>query len=231
MRNSMYIPLALGVVFLLAFIAKCNKKRSVIGLFLKVATSVCFIGTGALAAYHNHPDLKFPLLVIVGLVFGILGDIFLDLKWLYTQHKDEYLYAGFTVFAIGHVFYCTAMGMRYGFGWKDFIFPVILGIIVVLFNVIIEKPSKQNFGKFRPAVLSYAFVLAFMAGCGLWAAFTVRTVETFMLAAGGVFFLLSDLVLSPMYFKPGSDTPLNFVINHVTYYLAQYLIAMSILFI
>ena len=31
-----------------------------------------------------------------------------------------------------------------------------------------------------------------------------------------------------MYFGEGKNTPVNFVLNHVTYYLAQYLIALSV---
>ena len=45
--------------------------------------------------------------------------------------------------------------------------------------------------------------------------------------AGGLF-LISDIILSGQYFGP-RNTPVNFVLNHVTYYIAQYLIALTII--
>ena len=49
---------------------------------------------------------------------------------------------------------------------------------------------------------------------------------------GGVMFLLSDLILSPMYFGPKEKNNFpNFFINHLTYYIAQYLLALSIAFL
>ena len=52
-----------------------------------------------------------------------------------------------------------------------------------------------------------------------------------MLFVGGVFFLISDLILSGTYFGEGKDRPVDIVTNHMTYYIAQYLIALSIAFV
>ena len=46
---------------------------------------------------------------------------------------------------------------------------------------------------------------------------------------GTVIFALSDLSLSIAFFRKGGNTKLNVVIIHVTYYIAQFLLALSIL--
>ena len=48
---------------------------------------------------------------------------------------------------------------------------------------------------------------------------------------GGVFFAISDLILSGTYFSTGKDRPVDVITNHATYYIAQFIIASSILFI
>ena len=46
---------------------------------------------------------------------------------------------------------------------------------------------------------------------------------------GTLIFALSDLSLSIAFFKKGGNTKVNVVIIHITYYLAQFLLALSIL--
>lgn len=62
-----------------------------------------------------------------------------------------------------------------------------------------------------------------------------------ILLAGAILFVLSDMVLSMTYFSKPADyerkgmlnpeSRLMIIVNHVTYYLAQFLIALSLLFI
>ncbi|HSV87129.1 MAG TPA: lysoplasmalogenase family protein, partial [Bacteroidales bacterium] len=54
-----------------------------------------------------------------------------------------------------------------------------------------------------------------------------------MLFSGATLFIISDLILSMQYFGPADNArkPALVVANHVTYYLAQFLIAFSILMV
>jgi hypothetical protein len=49
---------------------------------------------------------------------------------------------------------------------------------------------------------------------------------------GGILFLISDMILSAMYFdkNQSKNTSVNVVLNHATYYAAQFCIASSIMF-
>ena len=73
-------------------------------------------------------------------------------------------------------------------------------------------------------------VLGTMVGTSLWAAIKTGQVAYIVFNVGSLFFLLSDIILSPMYFaiKQDKNTPFNFVINHGTYYLGQFMIAFSV---
>ena len=52
-----------------------------------------------------------------------------------------------------------------------------------------------------------------------------------MMFIGGILFAVSDLVLSGTYFGTGHDKPFDIIANYISYYGAQFVIALSILFI
>ena len=49
-----------------------------------------------------------------------------------------------------------------------------------------------------------------------------------MMLIGGVLFAISDLVLSRTYFGEGHETPIDFILNYIFYYSAQFVIALSL---
>ena len=100
-------------------------------------------------------------------------------------------------------------------------------------NVLLEKPMKMVYGKFKAITAIYGFVLAFMtflsASLAIMNKFENMTLN--FMFAGGVFFLISDLILSGTYFGEGKRRPVDVITNHTTYYAAQFLIAASLMFI
>ncbi len=226
-----YLSMGLGMVSLVAFLAKCYKQRSVAGVFIKNITSIFFLFTTATATFYNQDFWKYGMLILIGGAFGMLGDIYLDQKWVYPQHNDNYLNAGFLSFGIGHFFYIGAIFLHLGFGLKDFLVPVIAGVVVAAFTLITEKPTKCHFGKFKAIVTVYCLVIGTMAGTALWGMIqTGFSVQYIVFVVAAVLFLLSDIILSSMYFGE-KNTLVNFVINHTTYYFAQFLIAFSVFLI
>ncbi len=227
-----YLSLGIGMCFLIAFMVMCNKKRSVLGVYIKNLTSIFFILTAVTGAFNNTdmPDAwKYTLPIVVGQVFGLMGDIYLDQKWLYPQHNDQYLNMGFISFGIGHFFYMGAMYTHASFEIKDMIVPLVIGAIVTVVNLALEKPTKQKYGKFFAIVTVYCMILGTMLGTAFWAYIKTKQISYLVYTIGAALFLLSDVILSPMYFaiKQDKNTPVNFVLNHTTYYVGQYLIALT----
>ena len=227
-----YCSIALGLVFFVLFVIKCHKQRSVGGVFLKNAISALFIITAIIALVDKPSEFQYGILILAGLVFGMLGDIYLDQKWVYPADDRKYLYAGFISFAIGHLFYIPAIilnARNYGLEMKYLWFAAAFAVLVSAFVLISEKPTKQHFGEFKITVMLYGLVVAGMAGVSMVAVICTKQPRFICCAIGGVMFLLSDLILSPMYFGPKEkNNPTNFFINHLTYYIAQYLLAFSI---
>lgn len=227
-----YLSLAIGACFLLAFLIKCNKKRSVPGVFLKSLTSVFFILTAVTGAFNNtaNPEAwRYAILIAAGGVLGLMGDIYLDQKWLYPEHSDQYLNLGFTSFALGHFFYIGAMYTHAKFEIKDLLIAIGIGALIMIVNMILEKPTKQDYGKFKAITIAYTLILGTMVGTAFWAAILTKQVSYIVFTIGAISFLVSDIILSPMYFsiKKNKNTPFNFVLNHVTYYVGQFMIAFT----
>lgn len=240
--TGIYVSIALGIAALIPFLVKCRKQRSVIGVFNKNIVSIFFIATAFFGVMRaiNAGDMsvvKYGVIIMFGMAFGILGDIYLDQKWVYPEDNDKYLYAGFIVFLIGHIFYMCSIFIKLS-EYKAlkptyFISTAVIAAVIAIGNLILEKPTKQHYGKFKTILVLYAFFVAGTLGASLTAAFVTKGTDAFIpfvvYAVGAVFFLLSDVILSPMYFGDGSkNTPANFIINHVTYYLGQYLFALTI---
>lgn len=239
--TGIYVSCALGLVFMIAFLVKCNKKRSVGGVFTKMTVSLFFIMTAFFGINHvisttaDMTVIKYGLMVVIGLVFGLLGDIYLDQKWVYPEDDEKYLYAGFAVFAVGHFFYVGAMIMKAEISFVHMLIAIALAFVIAIVNALLEKPSKLDYGKFRPIVFLYSAVVGLTmttAGVALVATYLAEgnlavCVPYIVFTLAGGLFLISDIILSGQYFGP-RNTPVNFVLNHVTYYIAQYMIALTI---
>ena len=132
---------------------------------------------------------------------------------------------------IGHTFFIPAMLI----GYRE-IKPlhIVLGVgICIAFcaaSLVMEKIMKMDYGRYRIPVVLYSF---FVSG-SLVASVIGMIVNGFsekyiLLSAGAAAFLLSDLVLSTIYFKEGGNTKLNVIVNHTLYYFAQFAFAATLL--
>ena len=232
-----FIALALGIVATIAFLVKRVKEGGVKAAMLKAFASTLFIATGVAAAASviGADKFSFALFVVMGLVMGLMGDIWLDLKWVYPETNDTYTFAGFGSFMIGHFFYLAGLFIHYADFTKP-LYIVIPAVVALLLGggvVILEKPMKMVYGKFKAITGVYGFVLGFMTflsgSLALMHNFKEMTLN--FMFVGGVLFLLSDLILSGTYFGEGKRRPVDIVTNHVAYYAAQFVIASAVLFI
>lgn len=232
-----FIALALGIVSLVAFMVKRVKEGGVKALMLKGLTSALFVACACAAAGQvlESEKFNFALFVILGLVLGLMGDIWLDLKFVYPKDNDIFTFAGFGAFMIGHVFFLAGLFKNFADFSKPLylILPLIISIVIAAGIIVLEKPMKMKYGKFKTITAVYACILAFMTllsgSLALMNSFSVMTLN--MMFAGGVFFLISDLILSGTYFGEGKNRPVDIITNHTTYYVAQFLIAAAIMFL
>lgn len=222
-----------GFIAFTVFMLVCHKKRSVNGVFIKNIVSYFFLFTTLASTKANPDSWNYAMILLLGGVLGLMGDIYLDQKWVYPDDKDKYLLFGFLSFGVGHLFYIRAISMAATFTIKDFIIPIAFGAFVAVINLFLEKPSEQDFGKFRAIVTAYGFVIGTMAASAAVAYYKTRSTAFLIFTISGLLFLVSDVILSAMYFTVGrnKNTVGRFVLNHATYYAAQYLIALTPVFL
>lgn len=231
------IVLALGIITTGIFIFKRVKDGDLKAAFVKAFASMLFIGTGCTAAASvlGSDKFSFALFVIPGLVFGLMGDVWLDLKWIYPKDDDSYTFAGFGSFMIGHLLYITGILVNFAdfSKWIYIAVAAVLAAVATAIMILLEKPMKVVYGKFKTITIFYGFVLffvTFLAGAlAVMHGFKEMTLN--LMFIGGVFFTISDIYLSGTYFGEGKRRPVDIIINHVAYYAAQFIIASSILFI
>ena len=228
------ISLTLGIILTLGFLILRVKKGGFFGLFSKTVASVAFIVTAITAADEKRSILEFSLFMIMGFMFGMLGDIWLDLKWIYVEEKDYFLYAGFISFLIGHIFFISAIIHNSPWTPTSIIISVAAALLIATIAVLLEKPMKLEYGKFKPIVFLYSTTLSMtLTTAAVTAYITGFETSWVVMTIGAALFLFSDLVLSGMYFakEQNKNTPVNVIVNHTLYYAAQFILASAIHFV
>ncbi|PKL35345.1 MAG: hypothetical protein CVV44_21280 [Spirochaetae bacterium HGW-Spirochaetae-1] len=225
-----WLALIPGIVAILFFLVVRVKRGGLPGTLAKSIPSFFFIVTACAALAANPDQYRYGLLIIPGLVCGLLGDIWLDLKYAYPGDADIYLYAGFYSFFVGHIFFITAIFSHYDWNVLTLVISFVLALAGAVINIALERPLKLNMGAFKITCFIYGLSLMMTASSSIVAAYVTGETVWYVMSAGSIFFLLSDLVLSGTYFGEGKNTPAYVVVNHGLYYIAQFLIASSILF-
>lgn len=227
-----YAVLIIGVAVTAIFLVLRVKEGGIRAMFTKVAASLCFIGTALVAFALNKENYKYAILIILGLVFSMLGDIWLDMKYIYKEHSDMYSFAGFGSFMVAHTMYVPAVLMGYDeYIWWHFVVDVITCSIFVVNTVVMEKQGKVSYGNFRKITIVYTvFVMAtVLLSINGFVASGFRSIKYIVLIIGSVLFALSDIALLYIYFGGRNNKKYVFV-NHSLYYAGQFCIASSVVF-
>ena len=229
-----FIIMGIALILLAWYIITKCRKYDLKELFIKISISMLFVVVSLVSTYTSHHFSLFHLFVILGLFLGLVGDILLDLKYIDKERTTGYTYAGFIVFGIGHLLYMSALIMNFYQGDVLYIIlPLVLDIILAVITMVMEKPLKLNYGKLKPICFLYALCLfgtfSFSLFLTIQSGFKVLPLNLFLI--GSILFAVSDLVLSGTYFGTGKERPIDFILNYVTYYGAQFVIAFLLLYI
>ena len=179
----------------------------------KPLTTALIIALAARPRRPTRPGYRTPILV--GLVFSLLGDVFLMLP------ADLFL-AGLASFAVTHVCYLIAFRSDTGWAprWPPFVLlgAVAAGLLAVLWPGL--APS------LRAPVVIYAALLAAMAAQATGRAMALGRASAWLAAAGALLFLGSDSLLALDRFRFPFAASRAVVLS--TYFAAQWLIAVSV---
>jgi uncharacterized membrane protein YhhN len=157
------------------------------------------------------PDY-YRVLIVMGLVFSLLGDILLMLP------QNRFIW-GLAAFLVTHLCYIVAFipGVDLGILW---LLPLLFTLMVV---AVILWPKLDGM---RAPVLVYALVITFMAWRALARLHDLDNSSAALAAVGAMLFLASDALLAIERFRTRFALAPLLVLG--TYYLSQWLIVMSI---
>ena len=188
-------------------------------LLAKSLTSIGFVLLGALnllqLVLNKEKDLKFPIIMLVGLFFAMLGDIILEIHFI----------SGAALFAIGHIFYFVAYTFVLKFKWKDLIYGVAIFVPSVLFITL--APIFDFKGVLMEIVcVVYAIIISCMVGKSISNLVKEKSVRTILIVVGSCLFFFSDLMLLLNVFA--NLGKVVSVLCLATYYPAECILAYSI---
>jgi hypothetical protein len=229
--------LGAGMLSLSLFLFLRVKKGGATAVAVKTLTSLFFMATGITALFVNPGNLTWGLLIIFGMIFGLVGDIVLDVRIVYPDDADAWQATGMFSFLIGHIIFLIAifltlpaMGDKL---WMVIVFPALIALVAASGAVLGGPKMGLNYGKWKLVSFLYALIGMFMVftsgAAAIASGFAVKWIVMFV---GAFLFIGSDLVLSQQYFGPAEKlkNPVLVIVNHAAYYFAQFLIALTILF-
>lgn len=227
-----YFALSFAILLAINFIVFFTLGNGILSCILKLFASIAFIVLGlvgfATAESMTYGASIVGILFLAGAGFGLVGDGILAL--LEIEHNKNFLIilSGENAFAIGHIFYFTGLILMAPFTYWSVIAAAVLTAIIF---VVAIKGMKLNFGELLIPSIIYAFMLSTTMIQSIAGAIMLGgSVFSIMLAVGFTLFLLSDLVLSMIYFG-GQKNKVTTSTNYALYYAAQIIIMFAIFFI
>lgn len=196
-------------------------------LWLKGLTSSGFVALATVnlvyAIKFRCANLKFAIVMLVGFVLAMAGDIVLNIRNMFME--------GALLFAVGHVFYFIAYCLLQKFKWIDLIPGEIILVPSVLVITLIPI---FNFGGALIEVVCvvYAVIISLMLGKAISNIIRKKNMLNWLIVIGSSLFFLSDLMLLFDVFAVGISYAVVQIFDNLclaTYYPAQCLLAHSLM--
>lgn len=162
------------------------------------------------------------LWVILGLIGGFLGDVFLMIPD--PEQTKKFFRLGLISFLLGHIFYIvTLLGLLTGLHALSLIFSVLF----IIYGIIVYNQLIQYTGKMKMPVTVYILVIILMGVTSglLWN--SINTLGFVYLILGATIFILSDTINAFNKFK--REIPFERIYTMSTYLLGQFLLILGFL--
>ncbi len=197
------------------------------GFPLKMLSAFLYLITGVLSAVSFGSVTEYSVMMLSGLVFGILGDFFLE-------YKSKKLFPlGAVFFALGHIVYSVTFLFIGNYNAASHIWAVLGTTLTITAMIFAFAKAKLRLKGKKKMIMIYAPVLIFSFACAIVKGAVALSAGSFAfglcLIWGGSMFFASDIMIGVG--KGGVKRPkiLHYAVSY-TYFAAQALFALSILF-
>ncbi len=161
---------------------------SIGGLLIKSLTSAGFVILGLLNLIYvlkaNTSDRKFAIIMLIGLFFAMLGDIILEINFIF----------GAILFAVGHIFFFVSFCSLKSFHPKDLIVGAFIFLCALL--LILLLPA-FDFGStlMQVVCILYALIISMMVSKATMNLIREKNGLNVLIAIASILFFISDLML------------------------------------
>jgi uncharacterized membrane protein YhhN len=204
-----YVTAAIIFCALLAIAGSYGWPDQKLYYLFKPSTTILILFV-ALSAPASH----YKILIVIGILFSLIGDIFLMLP------SDQFL-IGLICFLITHLCYIVAFLLDSKFGRPIWPYVLLAAIAIGFFELL--SGGINTAMKFPVAI--YAAALSLMTAQALARYLQQKNKGVLLAAIGAVLFMISDTTLAYDRFVVGIAAAHAIIL--ATYYAAQYLIALS----
>ena len=196
-------------------------------LYTKTTTSLLFVVLCIFSYLYSKGDIIYFSLLLAGLLCSLLGDVFLGIQSKDKRPLNKMFLLGLISFSFTHIFYISAFSHIYPLNIKDIFFSLLMIFIVIIFLI-----SRKNFnfqGFFIPTCIYSILISLMFCKCISTSLFLGRSIVSLLLILGSTLFVISDIILSFIVFD-GKNTNYISILNLTTYYIGQFLIASTVIF-
>ena len=217
------VVIIIGIILQALFIAVEHKEKYVPAVALKGLASLCFVILGAMTKAFSS-DQRFAKLIFIGLIFGMLGDILLNLRFVFEKMGQKIFLVGIVAFLTGHILYLAALIPKSSSPVIGFIIGAVIAAVLLwyIFKTMEVKLAFKIFG------VIYLGAVIIMTAIAVLNMISSPTAGNMIYALGAVLFTVSDIVLIFNTFGKESKFSLR-ITNLSLYYAGQILIALSLM--
>lgn len=190
---------------------------------LKIFCSFCFVGVSLLCALWSNGMEEY-LYVFPAFFMCFMGDVFLGI--FNTKKRKKYFIIGSLFFLTGHIFFISSCCKLIPLTYYDVIFPICFTIAIFLYI----RKKKMHVGRLKPIIYIYSFIISLFASHSTLLWMNLKSPRTACLFLGALLFLISDVLILPLYFHRNHRWCIH-GFNIATYYYGIFFLALSILYI
>ena len=216
-----------GAIIQGCFIAIEHKEKYVPAVIFKGLASCMFITLGVFG-FMTAKNHTFAKMVLIGLILGGIGDVLLNLRFVFEKIGQKIFLVGILAFLAGHIMYLVALiPLSTSLLWSLVAGVIAAALILVwIFKNITAKKVFKIFGIF------YIGAVVLMTAVAIGNVITAPALASYWIyAVGAVLFTASDIILIFNTFGGGEPKFSMRIGNLSLYYLGQLLIALSLQFI
>ncbi|MCR5322993.1 MAG: lysoplasmalogenase [Lachnospiraceae bacterium] len=214
----------IGMIIQCLFIYSEYRKNMVAALLLKGLASIFFVCVG-IRGFVRTGGSPFAMKIVYGLVLGALGDIILNIRYLFKKYYTQIFTVGTVSFFAGHIMYLIAQIPLCDRLRASVVSGLIVsGVILVFMDKKLKLSLFYKLGGFL-----YVCSVVFMASVAVNNYISGQNISRGIYAFGAFFFLSSDVILIFNTFGKRKSFRLS-ALTLVLYYIGQISIAVSLFF-